>query len=939
MFLAVFSLQAQTKSVQGQRANTNETLQLTEENQRFFEEYGVVRCATVEAHELRMQNNPAVQSMDQFESWMSPLVEAKKAQMLQDAISGSTSRVVYDIPIIFHVITGAAGDAYDLDALYINAQIDQLNIDFNNMAGSTHAAAFSADINFIPAQVDPNGNPLAEPGINRVYGYSGAHSQTTFDGGIKQATIWDRAQYANIWTANLSGGLLGYAQFPSNSTLPGMDADGGSAQTDGVVCLYSSIGSVATPYPGGAPYNLGRTLTHEVGHWIGLRHIWGDATCGNDYCADTPQSQSSNGGCPTQTTCDGIQDMVENYMDYTNDACMNIFTFDQVARIITVIENADDFDSLVASTTGNSSPTIAFTTPNVSEVEATSCAMRDIDFPVNIGLGASANATVTFSASGSATNMVDFEILTPTATFAAGSTDSQTLTIRVYEDAFVEGDETIIVDMSLSTTGDAELSDTGSQTLTLTLTDDDVMPSEGGAVTLLEDDFESYDDFIITGIGEWITLDVDGLNTYTGGVGTTADPASYANAGAAMAYQIFNPSTTTPSAATNSDGTDGETRDFDPRSGAKYAAAWAAVPGANPANDDWLVSPVLSLGNSNNAVSFWVKAMSNSYGPENYNVGIYVGSGTPTSGADFTIISAASLTAPYGVWTEDTYDLSAYNNQDVRIGIHCISADRYMFMVDDFTATTYAQDQIQTAVNTATPASLNLKGMGTAYAYNIFENNNIIAKIQNNDTFDYGCATVSVMRGGIGSQVLESPTSSNYVTTKAFSVITDNPNTAGDATLAFYFTEDEIASWESDTGRDRSELVVFREVDGDIIESVPATVGVFGTDVTLEATFTGADGNYYFGPPEALSIGENSFDVFALYPNPTNGEVNVQLSTDQDVNITLYDVRGRKVFANNYNNNNATFNKTINLETISSGLYLIQFESGSKKTTKKLLIK
>ena len=107
------------------------------------------------------------------------------------------------------------------------------------------------------------------------------------------------------------------------------------------------------------------------------------------------------------------------------------------------------------------------------------------------------------------------------------------------------------------------------------------------------------------------------------------------------------------------------------------------------------MSPVLSLGVSNNAVSFWVKAMSDTYGPENYNVGVYIGNGTPTSGAEFTLISAASLTAPYAVWTEDTYDLSAYNNQDIRIGIHCISADRYMFMVDDFTATTYLQDQVQ----------------------------------------------------------------------------------------------------------------------------------------------------------------------------------------------------------------------------------------------------
>lgn len=934
MFLAIFSLQAQTKSAQ-QQITQNVPLQLNEDNQRFYDEYGVVRCASMEAHELRMQNNPEVQSMDTFESWLAPLVQQKKAQIQQDIANGNSRRVHYDIPIIFHVITNTPGDAYDIDSQYIYAQIDQLNLDFNNLSGSTHPAAYSADISFIPAQVDPNGNPMAEPGINRVYGYAGPQSQNTMDGGIKQATIWDRTQYANIWVANLSGGLLGYAQFPSNSTLPGMPTNGGAATTDGVVCLYSSIGSVNTPYPGGAPYNLGRTLTHEMGHWIGLRHIWGDSSCGTDYCDDTPTQQTASGGCPNTTTCDGVEDMVENYMDYSYDSCMNIFTFDQVARMITVIENADGFSDLVTSTTGNANPVISFATPTVNEVEGTSCDTRDIDIPVNIGLGASANATVTFVASGTATNMVDFEILTPNVTFAAGANDSQNLTLRIHEDAFVEGDETIVVDMTLNANGgDAELAANGSETLTLTLSDDDLGPNSGSAITLFEDDFESYNDFIINNIGDWITLDLDGLNTYTGG---TATP-TWDNANSPMAYQIFAPAA---AGVTNSDGTDGETRDFDPRSGTKYAAAWAAVP-SNPLiqNDDWLVSPVLSLGSSDNTVSFWVKAMSNTYGPENYNVGIYTGNGTPTSGADFTLISGASLTAPYGSWDEVTYNLSSlgYNNQDVRIGIHCISADRYMFMVDDFMAMTYGQDAVQTDVNTATAAAFNLNGMGTAYAYDN-TTNNIMASVQNNDTFDYGCANVSVSRAGTSAQIFENTDPAEFVTDKVYSITTDNSNTSGDATGTFYFTEAEIAGWENATGKNRSELYIFREVAGTVQDAVAATVGAYGSDVTLTGSFTGADGDFYFGPMNArLSVNQNVFEAFSMYPNPANGEVTIQLKAEQDVNITLFDIRGRKVFTNNYSNNTTLFNRTIDLNSVSTGLYLIQIESGSQKMTKKLVV-
>ncbi len=213
-----------------------------------------------------------------------------------------------------------------------------------------------------------------------------------------------------------------------------------------------------------------------------------------------------------------------------------------------------------------------------------------------------------------------------------------------------------------------------------------------GQITLFADDFEGQTDFVIdAGITDWLTLDLDLLPTYTGGI---ADP-DYPNAGAVMAYQIFNPSTTTPGPVTNSsDPTtdpDNEVRNFDARSGNKYAACWAAVPsdtGGPTANDDWLISPVVTLGSEGNMVSFWVKAMSDTYGPENYTVGIYEGTGIPTASSDFTLLTTGTSTAPYPVWENISFDLSAYNGMDVRIGIHCVSADRYMFMVDDFEITT-----------------------------------------------------------------------------------------------------------------------------------------------------------------------------------------------------------------------------------------------------------
>jgi hypothetical protein len=129
----------------------------------------------------------------------------------------------------------------------------------------------------------------------------------------------------NFWVCTIGGGILGYAQFP-----------GGSSATDGVVVDSKYVG--VTSNTGSAyPYNLGRTATHEVGHWLNLRHIWGDATCGSDLVADTPTHNTANYGVPTYphySTCTGAPvEMTMNYMDYTDDRGMYMFTAGQKSRI------------------------------------------------------------------------------------------------------------------------------------------------------------------------------------------------------------------------------------------------------------------------------------------------------------------------------------------------------------------------------------------------------------------------------------------------------------------------------------------------------------------------------------------------------------------------------------------------------------------------------
>ena len=159
----------------------------------------------------------------------------------------------------------------------------------------------------------------------------------SFDDGVKKASTGGIAPYSpkthlNLWVCALTGGLLGYAQFP-----------GGPTATDGVVINFQAFGTTGTAQ---APFNKGRTATHEVGHYLNLRHIWGDTPdcSGTDMVADTPNCAGPNFGAPTfpVVTCNNgpSGDMFVNYMDYTDDAAMFMFTAEQVLRMRTALETA-----------------------------------------------------------------------------------------------------------------------------------------------------------------------------------------------------------------------------------------------------------------------------------------------------------------------------------------------------------------------------------------------------------------------------------------------------------------------------------------------------------------------------------------------------------------------------------------------------------------------
>jgi PKD repeat protein len=315
---------------------------------------------------------------DDFEKWMDDQIKADRA-------AGNTGKahVVYTLPVVIHVIHNgsAVGASYNLSDAQILSQIAVLNEDYRKLNADAalvptvwQGVAVDCEINFCLAQKDPSG--AATTGIDRINrntkGWTAPpYSQTYVDATIKPNSIWNVNKYLNIWVCPLSGGLLGYATFPPSSTLSGLSSPYGTTTTDGVVIQYNAFGRVGVLDP---TYNKGRSATHEIGHWLGLRHIWGDANCGNDYCTDTPTQQTSNFGCPSfpHVTCSNGPngDMWMNYMDYTDDPCMYMFSNDQKTRMTTVLTHTPFRVALAASDACNppvvAEPVAAFVANNTA---------------------------------------------------------------------------------------------------------------------------------------------------------------------------------------------------------------------------------------------------------------------------------------------------------------------------------------------------------------------------------------------------------------------------------------------------------------------------------------------------------------------------------------------------------------------------------------------
>lgn len=296
------------------------------------------QCGTMQRLELKFQRNPALRA--RFEQQRSAFKKIVKERINSNSTKNAqTARVIYTIPVVFHIVLTNPTVVTDAQ---IQAQLDTLNRDF---AGSNGDSVVIPDyfkplfgksgIQFCMAQRTPDGENTN--GIERI---TTTHLAFSADDAVKHASsggadIWDNSKYFNVWICALSNGLLGYSTFPDSTGTE-------SSAQQGTVVEYRSL-------PGGTftNYNTGKTLSHETGHYFNLFHIWGDdkGECtGTDDVDDTPNQADASSGCYSGVRTDacapdGDGILYQNYMDYTNDNCLVMFTNDQVIRMESALVN------------------------------------------------------------------------------------------------------------------------------------------------------------------------------------------------------------------------------------------------------------------------------------------------------------------------------------------------------------------------------------------------------------------------------------------------------------------------------------------------------------------------------------------------------------------------------------------------------------------------
>lgn len=711
---------------------------------------------------------------------------------LEDYKSKS-SVATYTIPVVFHVMHNpnlSIGQGSNISLSRIQTEIDNWNLAFNNTGayagGPFHCNAgvnsTSVDINFCLATQDPLGFPTT--GVERYSFQNGnplfkedSSPNTGFvDLDMKELSNWDSEKYLNVWVVDKicfsssnpnSCGVIGYATLPGSSGM--ID--------DGVVVEDAYVGTNA---------NSSKVMVHELGHYFNLYHTF-QGGCSSQSCltsgdlvCDTPlDNTTSYTSCASNQTINSctndasvpnspfqsdVQDMYENYMDYSQLSCMNTFTPNQATRMEAVLMSGGGREELTTST-GCDSPSVtntqvAFSTTQLSVSEGAADTEDNCEeystfkLKVKISQLPTSSVTLDFSTSGSATSGRDFELVTNSVIFKTTGSLYKYVDIRIYDDAIIEGLETIVLSYTIS--GPA-IGASSNQSLTLNLKDNDVMPGE----EFLSEDFESgASGWLSSGFGPpqnpfvfGSNSDLTGLAAYIS-TNTTTMPFNYNNS------IQDNPLLVSP--IINGEGINGAKLTFDYQ--------------ANGSGDDY-GRLAYTLGPNYNFYEI--------FGP------VFTNQGSSVKNADIEIPAIL-------------------DNESFKLGFIWVNngngtGNNPPFAIDNVKI---LHPFREVGSNLNVQAEEYLGPNETVYFFS--DNNEFLAKIKNTSEHDYGCTTITIDRSGTGATNGTGDYESFQFLDKTISVSPTNNNSSGTYEITLYYTENEIAGWESETGLSRSDLSMIK---------------------------------------------------------------------------------------------------------------------------------
>ncbi|MEL6812914.1 MAG: S8 family serine peptidase, partial [Bacteroidota bacterium] len=477
--------------------------------------------------------------------------------------------------------------------------------------------------------------------------------------------------------------------------------------------------------------------------------------------------------------------------------------------------SSQDFTLIITGgTIVGATPTVSFASTSSSQGEQDGCSFTDHNIAVNMTVGASASTDVDFTVNGGSTGTdgVDFQLMTSQLTFGIGSTASQNIVLRVFEDGFVEGDETAIIDFTVNANGGDAVANTAADTHTLTISNDDAVFSGTFDTNVLTEDFEDA-----TG---WTIQENDG------------DTEQWA---------IFNPfshgSLVGNWAGSLTDLTLG-------------GGTGTATP------DNFLISPQFSIpaGAINTQFTFEIGTFSAAQ--EHYAV--YFTTDISNTAA---IIANSTLVEERNAISSSTetrsIGLSTLAGQTGYLVFrHYNTTGDSILMLDTIDVVVTENTAIQSAVNSGSPDQHDVFTSGTVHSSDA-SSGDVMLDLTNNNSFDYGCVDISVSRAGTGAQSYNGSVSPDFVMDKTFDISPTSTTGSGDTSITFYFTEAEVAGWETAVGGTigvtRNTLVAARGSASSVTETSTLTVATFGGGVSLTGNFTGLDGTYYFGPLVAFT--------------------------------------------------------------------------------------